>query len=154
MYLAKSGNIRSGYTFVKLAKSLVEKLDAKDEEGRVLFCFAEVKCIIEPVTACLELFTEAERKSLARGDVYLACLNRLQYATNCIWSGLNLDIVYKVLDDAQRFFQKEGQDRSIVYILIIKRTAKKLLGTDDLNSSSRLEVLMKKHMIPRQAIRL
>jgi hypothetical protein len=151
-YLAKLGNITSGCTFAKLAKSLVEKLGAKDVEGAVDCALIEVQCYIEPVQACLDLFVNAERLSLSRGDIYWACLNRLQYVTNCFWSGLNLDVVNKTLDDAQLFFEKQGPNARLLFVTILQRTAKRLMGSTDLNSLNRYERLMQECTAPRQKI--
>jgi hypothetical protein len=139
--------------FAKLAKSLVKKLGAKDEEAAVHCVLSEIKCFVEPVQACLDFFLIAQRISLSRGDIYYACTNRLQHTINCFWSGLNLDVVNKTLDDAQLFFEKQGQESSLLFVTIMQRTVRILMGTTDLNSSPRLQQIPERKM-PRQACQL
>jgi hypothetical protein len=134
-YLAKLGNIRVGCMFA-LAKSLVEKLHVNDKEAAV-HCVLSLKLSVSSTLfrRVLIFSRVSQCISLSRGDIiYYACTNRLQHTINCFWSGLNLDVVNKTLDDAQ-FFVKQGQESSIHFVTM-QRTVRRLMGTTDLDLST------------------
>jgi hypothetical protein len=128
-YLAKIGNVPVGHRFTTLARSLLDKLDAKEVAGSVMLMAAEVQSYTEPMQALHELRTVGEAAALSVGDALWACLNRMQYCSSMFFAGTNLLIVYGKVVDAHHFIKQ--QDKNVlVYISVIERSLSFLLGRE------------------------
>jgi hypothetical protein len=92
-YLAKNGDILLGQRFTSLARSLLDKLDAKEVAGQVMFLAKQVQCYTEPMQALLGFRTDAEAASLLVGDTHWACSIRHICCSDLLWAGTHLSIV-------------------------------------------------------------
>jgi predicted ATPase len=143
-YLAKIGNVPVGYRFTSLARSLLDKLDAKEVAGEVILLSVEVRCFTEPMQALDDLKSEGEAAALSVGDSLWACLNRLQYCSSMFYAGTNLLIVYGKVMEARHFI-KQQDENVLFFILVLERSLNILLGK---------EAVFFVTTIPRQKMRL
>jgi hypothetical protein len=128
-YIAKNGNIPLGRCFTIIARSLVDRLGAKEVAGEVMLEAAEVRCYTEPMQALHDLKTEGESAALSVGDTHWACLNRIQYCSDLLWAGTNLSIVHDKVVKAHHFIKQLDANIS-VFVLIVQRTLNVLLGKE------------------------
>ena len=89
-YLARLGDIQLGSRVALLAKSLVNKLDANEISGQVLFLVADIQCYTQPLLAVNELRTQGEQLALSLGDVEYGCFHRLHRVMALFWAGVDL----------------------------------------------------------------
>jgi hypothetical protein len=128
-YLAKIGNVPVGHRFTTLARSLLDKLDAKEVAGEVMLVAAEVQCFTEPMQALHELRTVGEAAALSVGDSLWASLNRLQYCSSMFYAGAHLLTVYDKVTKAHQFIKQ--QDKNVlVFISMTQRSLNILLGKE------------------------
>ena len=68
-FVAKLGDIQSGYKLASLAKSLVTNMKLREIAAQVLFILSDILCFIEPLSIANDNRIETEAVALAAGDV-------------------------------------------------------------------------------------
>eukprot|EP00984_Skeletonema_dohrnii_P002046 scaffold682_cov105-Skeletonema_dohrnii-CCMP3373.AAC.16 len=76
-FIAKFGDISGGYHYVKLARSLLDKVGSRESAGEVICIGTQVVAYVEPLQAALEYHDEGFTAAMAYGDVIQAALNQL-----------------------------------------------------------------------------
>ncbi|KAL7428984.1 hypothetical protein ACHAXM_001499 [Skeletonema potamos] len=130
-YMAKLGDIRGGYHYVKLARSLLDKVGSRESAGEVISFGTQVMAYIEPLQASLEYYDEGYAAAMASGDVNLAAYNKLFCCGSSFYAGVKLQTVRDKYDEVVKFLE----DRKLVIFIIQthfqQRTIFKLIGTDE-----------------------
>eukprot|EP00985_Skeletonema_marinoi_P001771 scaffold703_cov184-Skeletonema_marinoi.AAC.1 len=75
-FISKRGDLSSGYRYVKLALSLLDKV-GKESAGEVICIATQVKIFVEPIQAALEYHDDGYAASMVAGDVSNALLNTI-----------------------------------------------------------------------------
>ncbi|KAL3794413.1 hypothetical protein HJC23_012950 [Cyclotella cryptica] len=128
--LAKLGDLRVGYRFTVLAKTLLDKLESQEVAGEVLGVTTEMLCFIEPLQASNELRSQGENAAMASGDFHFACISRLKYCSTLFWSGRSLSDAKDALSRASRFMKEHGHKTCLVFLIPIERTILTLMGAN------------------------
>jgi hypothetical protein len=124
------GNIAAGHRFVLLAKSLSNKVDARETTGEMLSVLADIKAFVEPLQAANELRAQSEAASLRVGDVHTACLSRLQYCIGLLWVGSNLHVLQEKIAAAELFMTRHENKTWLVLLYIAQRSVNILAGNE------------------------
>jgi predicted ATPase len=129
-FLAKNGNLKAGHRFVLLAKSLLNKIDAKELAGKVLCVVAETCCYMEPVLAANERRVEAEIAAISGGDTYWASTCRMQYVADLLWGGTHLSSLKSKMTEAQGFAKQCQNMTLLAFLFSVQRSIDVLLGIE------------------------
>lgn len=100
--LAELGDIRDGYRYTKLAKTLLDKNKCNEIAGELLFLFGELLSYIEPLQVTNEYRIQGQATAMGAGDVHWACLNNVMFTWTVLWHGANLSGVRKASTNARR----------------------------------------------------
>jgi hypothetical protein len=119
-YMAKLGDISGGYNYVKLARSLLDKVGSRE-------CAGEVNCIGTHVIACVEPLQAA----LEYGDVNLAALNKLLSCAGSFFSGVNLQTMREKCAEGIKFMGERKQVIFMMQMQHVQHSVFKLIGADE-----------------------
>ena len=128
--LAKRGNTKVGYRFSVLAKKLVELLDSKEIAGEVICVMTETQTYLQPMQASKELWIQGESAAITAGDIYFACINRLQLCSTLFWTGVKLSTVNEEFYKARRFMNEQKHQTSSFIMQAQQNTILALMGGD------------------------
>jgi hypothetical protein len=129
-YLAKIGKVPVGQRFTTLARSLLDKLDAKEVAGQVMFLAEQIQCYTEPMQALHELKSEGEAAALSVGDTHWACSIRYIYCSDLLLAGTHLSIVNDKAIEAHQFIKGQQDKNVLVFISMTQRSLNILLGKE------------------------
>jgi hypothetical protein len=146
-FVARLGNLAEGHRFVSFAKSLLNRLAARESAGEILCVAAEVQSFVEPILAANELRAQGEEECLRVGDVYTACLCRMQYCNTLFWAGTNLHVVEEKYSAAKLFITRHDHKTLLASLYIQKRSVDILLGNKSQTESRDDVVNVRQRMI-------
>ncbi|KAL3782019.1 hypothetical protein HJC23_003682 [Cyclotella cryptica] len=126
---ANLGDIKGGYKFASLAKSIVDRMKLREIAGQVFYVSADLVCFTEPLHIANENRLENEALALAAGDVTCACYSRVMYASGAFWSGSKLSVSLELVTQGRRFLMSRGHDTSDDYLLLLQHAIIKLIGS-------------------------
>ena len=130
-YIAKLGDIKEGYRYVKLAVSLMEKVGSKECAGEVICFGTQVRAYVEPLQAALECHYDGYVAAMASGDILQAALNILFRNNNLSLSGMNLQTAHEKCSVAVDFMYERKILIFMIQVQCVQRSVFKLIGTDD-----------------------
>jgi hypothetical protein len=130
-YIAKLGDIRKGYHYVKLALSLLDKVGSRESAGEVISFGAQVRAYVEPLQAALEYQHEGYAAAMASGDVNMAAANSMAYCSNSFCAGVNLQVVRKQHEEAIKFMEERKLSIFMLQSQYTLHSIFKLIGTDE-----------------------
>ncbi|KAK1743977.1 putative AAA ATPase [Skeletonema marinoi] len=110
-FIAKFGDISGGYHYVKLARSLLDKVGSRESAGEVICIGTQVVSYVEPLQAALEYHDEGFTAAMAYGDVIQAALNHIQLCISYVFAGYIQHSVFKLIGtDEEPKYVAEGQN--------------------------------------------
>ncbi|KAL3804135.1 hypothetical protein HJC23_013654 [Cyclotella cryptica] len=122
------GDIRGGYRYTKLAKSLLDKTQSNEVAGSVICITTEVLSYVQPQQTAIEYRLQGERIALAAGDIHWACMNKLMYTSSLPWCGAKLSVAKKAFADAGRFMEEHGHLAALSYLKTVEHTVLAFIG--------------------------
>jgi hypothetical protein len=130
-YMAKLGDIRGGYHYVQLARSLLDKVGSRESAGEVICFGTQVVAYVEPLQAALEYHNEGYAAAMASGDVIQAALNNLFSCGNSLFAGVNLKTMREKCAEGIKFMEERKLVIFMMQIQHVQHSVSKLIGTDE-----------------------
>eukprot|EP00984_Skeletonema_dohrnii_P036573 scaffold37688_cov139-Skeletonema_dohrnii-CCMP3373.AAC.1 len=130
-YTAKLGDISGGYRYVKLARSLVDKVGSRESAGEVICIASPIRSYIEPLQATLEYHNEGYAAAMASGDIFQAALNMLVRDSVFFLAGVNLQTVQEKIAETLTFMNERKMLIFMIQNKCLHHTLFKLIGTDE-----------------------
>jgi hypothetical protein len=130
-YIAKLGDIRGGYHYVKLALSLLDKVGSRESAGEVISFGAQVRAFVEPLQAALEYHKEGYAAAMASGDTFQAAVNLVFSCANSIFAGVHLQTMRTQYYKAIQLMEERKLVIFKVQSQYQQQTVFKLIGTDE-----------------------
>jgi hypothetical protein len=130
-YMAKLGDIRGGYKYVKLALSLLDKVGSRESAGEVICFGTQVRAYVEPLQASIDYHNEGYAAAMSSGDIIQAAVNIMFFGDNSFRAGLNLQTVQKRYAQATRFMEERKLVIFKVQSQYVQDPVFKLIGTDE-----------------------
>ena len=130
-YAANLGDISEGYRYVKLARSLLDKLGSKEWAGDVICFSTQVASYIEPLQATLEYHDEGYAAAMAAGDIIQAAVNMYTGYVSFFYAGVKLQTTRKKGDDAIKFMQERKIRSFLIPIKCMQNSVLRLVGMDE-----------------------
>jgi hypothetical protein len=106
--MAKLGDIRGGYHYVKLALSLLDNVGSRESAGEVICIGTQVRLYVEPLQAALEYHNEGYAAAMASGDIIQAALNKMLSCISSSIAGVNLQIVREKYAESIKFMKERN----------------------------------------------
>jgi predicted ATPase len=129
--IAKLGDIRGGYHYVKLALSLLDKVGSRESAGEVI-CFAtNVRTYLEPLQSVLESFNDGYTAAMTSGDVGMAAVNRAMATAVSFYSSANLQTMREKYAKMIEMMEKRKQMIFLVQNLSTQRSIFRLVGSEE-----------------------
>jgi len=128
--MAKLGDIRGGYHYVKLALALLDKVGSRESAGEVICFGTQVRVYVEPLQAALEYHNEGYAAAMASGDTLQAALNGLFSGATSLCAGVNLETVREKYAEAIKFTEERKQVILMVQAQYPQHSIFKLIGTE------------------------
>eukprot|EP00985_Skeletonema_marinoi_P007653 scaffold3390_cov162-Skeletonema_marinoi.AAC.1 len=129
-FISKRGDIRSGYRYVELALSLLDKVGA-ESAGEVICIATQIKIFVEPIQAALEYHDDGYAASMVAGDVFNALLNPL-LKNSCMYvAGVKLQTMREEYDKFERLAKENNQSIFLVQVKQVQRDVLRLIGSDE-----------------------
>jgi predicted ATPase len=100
--IAEIGDLRGGYRFTKLSKALLNKHQSHEIAGEVMWITSDTLSYIQPLQANPAHRIEGQKMAMAAGDIHCACMNRLLYLADLLWTGAKLSEYKEALSGAQK----------------------------------------------------
>ena len=129
-YIAKLGDIREGYHYVKLAFSLLDKVGSRECAGEVICFGAQVIGYVEPLQATLECHYDGYVAAMASGDIMQAAVNIL-LRNSILLSGVNLQTAHEKCAESVDFMYERKMLIFMIQMRGILRVVLKLIGIDE-----------------------
>jgi len=129
-YMAKLGDIRGGYHYAKLARSLLDKVGSRESAGEVICFSTQVAVYVEPLQAAVEYHNEGYAAAMASGDANLAAANRMFHCSNSFFAGANLQTLRDEYAGLMKFLEQKKQVIFKIQSQYLQHTVFKLIGTD------------------------
>ena len=141
-YMANLGDISEGYSYVKLARSLLDKLGSRECAGEVICISTQVASYIEPLQATLEYHDEGYAAAMASGDIIQAAVNMYTGYISFFYAGVKLQTTRDKGGEVIKTTREKGnevinfmQERKIRSFLIpikcIQNSVLRLVGMDE-----------------------
>eukprot|EP00577_Skeletonema_sp_RCC1716_P015034 CAMPEP_0113414248 /NCGR_PEP_ID=MMETSP0013_2-20120614/23905_1 /TAXON_ID=2843 ORGANISM="Skeletonema costatum, Strain 1716" /NCGR_SAMPLE_ID=MMETSP0013_2 /ASSEMBLY_ACC=CAM_ASM_000158 /LENGTH=451 /DNA_ID=CAMNT_0000301071 /DNA_START=60 /DNA_END=1412 /DNA_ORIENTATION=+ /assembly_acc=CAM_ASM_000158 len=105
--ISKRGDISSGYRYVKLALSLLDKV-GRESAGEVICMATQVKIFVEPIQAALEHHNDGYAASMVTGDVFNALLNTILKNACKYVAGVKLQTMREEHDKFERLAKENN----------------------------------------------
>eukprot|EP00986_Skeletonema_menzelii_P005636 scaffold2093_cov219-Skeletonema_menzelii.AAC.1 len=102
-YLAQLGDIRGGYNYVKLACSLLDKLESRECASEVICISTQVVSYVEPLQATLEYYDKGCAAAMASGDIFQASFNMFLGHTSHFFAGMKLQTTREKGEEVIKF---------------------------------------------------
>eukprot|EP00985_Skeletonema_marinoi_P012756 scaffold6228_cov220-Skeletonema_marinoi.AAC.1 len=129
-FISKRGDLSSGYRYVKLALSLLDKV-GKESAGEVICIATQVKIFVEPIQAALEYHNDGYTASMVAGDVFNALLNIL-FKNSCVHvAGVKLQTMREEYEKFFRLAKENNHSIFLVQIKQVQRDVLRLIGSDE-----------------------
>eukprot|EP00984_Skeletonema_dohrnii_P014974 scaffold6412_cov147-Skeletonema_dohrnii-CCMP3373.AAC.1 len=131
-FMAKLGDIRSGYRYAKLALSLLDKV-GRECAGEVICIATQVKIFVEPIQAALEHHNDGYAASMVTGDIFNALLNTILKDSCMYVAGVKLQTMREEYDKFERLAKENNQSKSILLVQVqqVQRDVLRLIGSDE-----------------------
>jgi len=129
--MAKLGDIRGGYHYVKLAFSLLDKVGSRESAGEVICIGTQVRAYVEPLQAALEYHTEGYKAAMASGDIIQAALNSMLGHANSFLAGKNLQIMQENCAEVMKFMEERKLVIFMFQMQYFMHSVLKLIGIDE-----------------------
>ena len=130
-YIAKFGDISGGYHYVKLARSLLDKVGSRECAGEVICFGTQVVAYVEPVQAALEHHHEGYAAAMASGDVMQAAVNRILVCNHYVFTGVNLQTAREKIAEAIQFTENRKLMIIMTQMQYSQNSVLKLIGADE-----------------------
>jgi predicted ATPase len=130
-YMAKLGDIRGGYKYVKLALSLLDKVGSRESAGEVISFGTHVIAYVEPLQAALEYYKEGYAAAMSSGDTIQAAANLIFSCANSFFADVHLQVVREKYAESIQFL---GERKLVIFKVqsqYQQHTVFKLIGTDE-----------------------
>eukprot|EP00985_Skeletonema_marinoi_P019265 scaffold10976_cov95-Skeletonema_marinoi.AAC.1 len=128
--MSKRGDIISGYRYVKLALSLLDKV-GRECAGEVICIATQIKIFVEPIQAALEHHNDGYAASMVAGDAFNALLNTL-LKNSCMYvAGVKLQTILEEYEIMMRLAKENNHSIFLVHIKQIQRDILRLIGSDE-----------------------
>ncbi|WP_287252847.1 MULTISPECIES: ATP-binding sensor histidine kinase [unclassified Moorena] len=126
------GDIDGGYTFGQLSLMLLEQLDAEEFKSIVLDLFnGHIRHWKEHLKETLNPLLEAFNSGLETGELTYSGFAALNYCTNLLFVGDDLDLAAQKYGQYLEWLQKRKLDYHVIYGQIGKQLTLNLLGKSD-----------------------
>ncbi len=113
---------------MKLALSLLDKVESRENAGVVIFICTQVKTYVEPLQAALEYHREGHTAAMTSGDSSLAVMNLIGLHTTSVYAGANLQRMQEQFTEVIKLSEERKQLMLTVQSQLIQRTISKLVG--------------------------
>ncbi|KAK1742112.1 putative AAA ATPase [Skeletonema marinoi] len=130
-YMAKLGDISEGYRYVKLSRSLLDKVGSRDSAGEVISIGTQVRAYVEPLQATLEYHNEGFAAAMSSGDVIQAALNLTLICTTSLFAAANLQITLDKCVETDKFLYERKMVIFMIQNKCLHHSMFKLIGTDE-----------------------
>jgi tetratricopeptide (TPR) repeat protein len=130
-FIAKFGDISGGYHYVKLARSLLDKVGSRESAGEVICIGTQVVAYVEPLQAALEYHDEGFTAAMAYGDVIQAALNHIKLCISSVFAGVNLQTTQEKCAKVIKFMEDKKLVIFMTQMQYIQHSVFKLIGTDE-----------------------
>eukprot|EP00985_Skeletonema_marinoi_P012293 scaffold5908_cov152-Skeletonema_marinoi.AAC.1 len=128
-YIAKLGDISGGYKYVKLARSLLDKV-SRENAGEVSCFGTQVIAYVEPLQAVLEYHDEGYAAAMASGDVVRAGLITQMKCSQSLFAGINLQALREKYAAAIKFMEERKLRILTLQTQYQQQSVLKLIGID------------------------
>jgi len=129
-FISKRGDLSSGYRYVKVALSLLDKV-GKESAGEVICIATQVKIFVEPIQAALAYHDDGYAASMVAGDVSNALLNIL-FKNSCVHvAGVKLQTMREEYEKFFRLAKENNHSIFLVQIKQVQRDVLRLIGSDE-----------------------
>eukprot|EP00984_Skeletonema_dohrnii_P017276 scaffold7833_cov101-Skeletonema_dohrnii-CCMP3373.AAC.1 len=129
-FISKRGDISSGYRYVKLALSLLDKV-GRESAGEVICIATQIKIFVEPIQAALEHHNDGYAASMVAGDVFNALLNTLLKISCMYVAGVKLQTMREEYDKFERLAKENNHSIFLVQIKQVQSDVLRLIGSDE-----------------------
>ena len=129
--IAKLGDIRGGYHYVKLALSLLDKVGSRESAGEVICVGTHVRTYLEPLQSVLEYFNDGYTAAMTSGDVHMAVINRAQTECTSFYSGANLQTMREKYAKMMEMMEETKQVVILVRHKAFQRSILRLVGSEE-----------------------
>eukprot|EP00984_Skeletonema_dohrnii_P026077 scaffold15349_cov139-Skeletonema_dohrnii-CCMP3373.AAC.2 len=129
-FMSKQGDFTSGYRYVKLALSLLDKV-GRESAGEVICMATQVKIFVEPIQAALEHHNDGYAASMATGDVFNALLNTILKDACMYVAGVKLQTMREEYDKFERLAKENNHSIFLVQLKQVQRVLLRLIGSDE-----------------------
>ncbi|KAK1740120.1 putative AAA ATPase [Skeletonema marinoi] len=130
-YIAKLGDISEGYHYVKLARSLLDKVGSRESAGEVICTGTHIRSYIEPLQATLEYHNEGYTAAMASGDIIQAALNNLFSLGSSFLAGVNLQTTRDKCAELCIFLYERKMLIFMMNVKYFEHSVFKLIGIDE-----------------------
>ena len=127
-YTAKLGDISGGFNYVKLARSLLDKLGSRENVGEVICIHTQVALFVEPLQATLGYHDERYAAAMAAGDINQAALNMFAVYTCSPFAGVKLETTREKGDEVIKFMQERKMLTFLIPTQCMQNSVLKLIG--------------------------
>eukprot|EP00985_Skeletonema_marinoi_P003659 scaffold1598_cov139-Skeletonema_marinoi.AAC.3 len=129
-FMSKRGDISSGYRYVKLALSLLDKV-GRECAGEVIWMATQVKIFVEPIQAANEHHNDGYEASMVAGDVFNALLNAFLKNSCKYVAGVKLQTMREEYNKSERLAKENNYSILLVVIKQVQRDVLRLIGSDE-----------------------
>ena len=130
-YTAKLGDISGGFNYVKLARSLLDKLGSRENVGEVICIHTQVALFVEPLQATLGYHDERYAAAMAAGDINQAALNMFAVYTCSPFAGVKLETTREKGDEVIKFMQERKMLTFLIPTQCLQNSVLKLIGVEE-----------------------
>ncbi|KAL7491484.1 hypothetical protein ACHAWT_001521, partial [Skeletonema menzelii] len=130
-YAANLGDIRGGYNYVKLARSLMDKSGSRENAGEIICLHTQVVSYLEPLQATLEYHDEGYAAAMAAGDIIQASVNIYTGFISTFHAGVKLQKIREKGDEVIKFMQERKVVVFLIPVQCMQNSVLKLIGIDE-----------------------
>jgi len=131
MLLARLGNIREGYSYVKMGRKLLDRPGYNEVAGEVISMATQVMCFVEPVQSANEFFLQGQAAAMSAGDMNNAIMSSLVYSVGSYWAGVKLPTVRENFTASRSMMEKQGNLMWLAHQAPLERSMLILIGVDE-----------------------
>ncbi|KAK1734468.1 putative AAA ATPase [Skeletonema marinoi] len=129
-FMSKLGDFTSGYRYVKLALSLLDKV-GRECAGEVICIATQVKIFVEPIQSALEHHNDGYAASMVTGDIFNALLNTI-LKNSCVHvAGVKLQTMREEYKKSEMLAKENNHSIFLVQIKQVQRDVLRLIGSDE-----------------------
>lgn len=131
MLVARLGNIREGYSYVKMGRKLLVRPGYNEVAGEVISIAAQVMCFVEPVQCANEFFLQGQAAAMLAGDMNNAIMSSLVYTIGSYWAGVKLPTVRENFTTSRSMMEKQSNLTWLSHTTPLERSMLILIGVDE-----------------------